>query len=421
MLDDCFMKGVKKFVENDNYIVWEFPASKDAYEKQARPLIYSYSIMSRAYGTNFNDDNFIKFFNDEGFDVYLVDWGTSSLFSLSGWTLDNLADDFEKLITSLLRLYPAEKTLNVFAVCIGGAILSYLIGKKGKDVSDKIHRLAYYGVPIIGARDLGMEKSFKTFYEITQPYQAMLKNWGVSLFLLDSLILNSVSMSMLTWTWDQYFKENKNGSLANIINWTFDDRWVPYSALTDIIYQGFIRHKHEFHIAKKDNIHFLNIVGKDDMLVKPSASIIEWNSPIPQQYSSFKQMILNTDHFMFARPGFEPEKTAIAWWFAGYDFSSLIYRLKTDKIKYQMVADRAELIISDAILNGYRKASDVEKELLITSLNEVLENNPSLDNIEDLSDRLIAAVKVRNDMAFYEAVERKIMPFVNKSEHRQGE
>ena len=114
MLDWYFMNGVEKYIDNRSYVVWKFPASKDAYEKQTRPLVYSYSLMTRAYGTYFNDENFIDYFTREGFDVYLVDWGTNDLFTLSGWTLDDVADTMEKeIIRPLLKDYGVDK-LNLF-------------------------------------------------------------------------------------------------------------------------------------------------------------------------------------------------------------------------------------------------------------------------------------------------------------------
>ena len=39
MLESLYMAGVKKFIGNENYTVWEFPRNEDAYERQKRPLI----------------------------------------------------------------------------------------------------------------------------------------------------------------------------------------------------------------------------------------------------------------------------------------------------------------------------------------------------------------------------------------------
>lgn len=421
MLDPYFMKGIEKFSENDNYIVWKFPASKDAYEKQKRPLIYSYSIMSRAYGTWFNDDNFIRFFNDEGFDVYLVDWGTSSLFSLSGWTLDDLLETLEyRIIDPLLDIYQVEK-VNVFAVCMGGTFISYLIAQRGEEVCRKLHRIAYYGVPIMGGRDLGVEKTFKTFYKLTEPYQWLLKDCGISLFFLDMLLLYSTSTSMLHWKWYKFFQENQNGSFFNILRWTYDDRWVPFSVLTQIIRNVFVskgRYKRNHPPDVTADIHFLNIIGKDDMLVNPSASIIEWNSPVPSLYKSFKQMIVSTGHFLFARPGYKREKKEIALWFSGYNFSSLLYKMKTDKA--EIFVERTYEIVKNSVCNAYRKAPSLEKEMLIRQLNGILNTQMMLDDIEELSAKLIKTLAVCEDETFYAAVEHHISPLVEKYSYRRG-
>ncbi len=420
MLDSFFMKNVEKYIENDHYIIWKFPAAKDAYEKQARPLLYLYSIMTRAYGTWFNEDSFITYFNDEGFDVYLVDWGKSDLFTLSGWTLDGMADIFEKqVIDPLLDLYHVKK-LNVFAICIGGLILTYLINNRKYAVTDKLHRVAYYGVPNWGERDLGMAKTFRLFYELMDPYRDLFKNSGLSLFFLNMLILYSASPSMIDWSWGEYLKENKNGSLANIINWTLDDRWVPFSVIMDILEISAIldwEEKHDYHFnGCTENMHFLSIVGMDDQLVSPSSSIIEWNSPIPGEFKSFQQMIIDTDHFMFSRPGFKQEKTTIAWWFAGYDLSSLIHKLK--KNRSERFVKRSQWIVKDCLTGAYQRADRAGRINLGESLNKLLKNTPIIVDIGALIDQFVNAVSVRDDEVFYDDIERMITPVVAKYQYR---
>jgi len=420
MLDAFFMRNVDKFIENDHYIVWKFPAAKDAYEKQTRPLVYLYSIMTRAYGTWFNDDNFITHFNDEGFDVYLVDWGKSDLFTLSGWTLDGMADIFEKqVIDPLLDLYKVKK-LNVFAICIGGLILTYLINNRKYAVTDKLHRVAYYGVPNWGERDLGMAKTFRLFYELMDPYRDLFKNSGLSLFFLNMLILYSASPSMIDWSWGEYSKENKNGSLANIITWTLDDRWVPFSVIMDILEISAILYweeKHDYHFdGATENMHFLSIVGMDDQLVSPSSSIIEWNSPIPGEFESFQQMIIDTDHFMFSRPGFKQEKTAIAWWFAGCDFSSLIHKLKTDRS--ERFVNRSQRIVKECLTGAYQRTDRMGRISLGESLNKLLENTLTIVDIGELIDQFVNAIKFRDDEVFYNDIECMITPIVAKYQYR---
>ena len=99
---------------------------------------------------------------------------------------------------------------------------------------------------------------------------------------------------------------------------TSDERWVPFAALMDILEEGFAapKEKEAFHFdGDVSNIHFFNLVGEHDFLVMPSASIVEWNSPVPQQFASFEQMIFPGGHFVFARPGFKEEKEKLAVWF----------------------------------------------------------------------------------------------------------
>lgn len=86
MFDPVFYANSKAqpYYQDDNFNIWKFPADTEAGKKQKRPLILNYSIMTRAYGTFFNEDSFIDFFNKHGFDVYLMDWGKETLFTLNG-------------------------------------------------------------------------------------------------------------------------------------------------------------------------------------------------------------------------------------------------------------------------------------------------------------------------------------------------
>ena len=126
MLDSYFFakSRAQAYYQDENFNIWKFPATTEKARKQKRPIVLNYSIMTRAYGTCCNSDNFIDHFNRHGFDVYLMDWGKDTLFSLSGWTLDHLADALnEKAIMPLLEEYKVD-SVNVFGICIGGLITS---------------------------------------------------------------------------------------------------------------------------------------------------------------------------------------------------------------------------------------------------------------------------------------------------------
>jgi hypothetical protein len=190
--------------------------------------------------------------------------------------------------------------------------------------------------------------------------------------------------------------------------------------MMDVIENGFhaADQPTDFHFEPgTEDIHFLNIVGDDDMLVKPSASIIEWNSSIPGRYRSFKQKILNTDHFLFARPGFETEKREIARWFAGYSLESILHKLKTGAAP--QFGERAGEIFRERLRDGHGKADAVERERLTRRLNEILEIAPAIADIPALADRLAETARA-GDADRLEAVEREIVPIVEKSDHREG-
>ena len=325
MLDPIFFANSKaqSYYQDANFNIWKFATEVAADKRQKRPVILNYSIMTRAYGTFFNKESFIEFINRQGFDVFLMDWGKESLFTLSGWTLDRLADALnEKAVKPLLEEYAVDN-LNVFAICIGGLITSHLINrelKKDKDFAKKFHKLAYYGSPILGSRDLGMARSFMGFYEAMKPFRPALDQTGISLYALDLLISQSTSHTMIGGFW-QHFWEAGPETFSKALALTGDDRLVPFAAFMDILEEAFApkpgKEKESFHFdGDVTNIHFFNLVGEHDFLVMPSASIVEWNSPIPKQFASFDQTIFPGGHFVFARPGFQEVKEKLAVWFS---------------------------------------------------------------------------------------------------------
>jgi hypothetical protein len=101
---------------------------------------------------------------------------------------------------------------------------------------------------------------------------------------------------------------------------SLDDRWVPFAAFMDILEEAFASNKEKeqesFHFkGDVTPIHFFNLVGESDLLVMPSASIVEWKSGIPKQFASFEQVIFPGGHFIFAQPGFRNIKEKLAVWF----------------------------------------------------------------------------------------------------------
>ena len=324
MLDPIFLSNSKAqiYYQDDNFNIWKFPAQVKMEKRQQRPIILNYSIMTRAYGTFFNKDSFIDYFNKHGFDVYLMDWGKEHLFTLSGWTLDMLADALkDKALDPLLKEYEVDN-LNIFGICIGGLIISYLINreqKKDKDFAKKFHKIAYYGSPILGVRDLGMLRTFMNFYNTMKPYRSLLHNTGISLVTLNMFILEGTSSAMLKFAWERFWEDGPD-SFSKLLAFTNDDRLVPFAAFMDILEDAFgskiEKETQSYHFdGDVSNIHFFNLVGDRDSLVMPSASIVEYGSQIPWEFASFQQVIFHGGHFAFARPGFNEVKEKLAVWF----------------------------------------------------------------------------------------------------------
>jgi hypothetical protein len=325
MLDSIFVSHSRAqiYYQDDNFTIWKFPTQKELSERQQRPILLNYSIMTRAYGTFYSKDSFIDYFNKQGFDVYLMDWGREHLFTLGGWTLDMLADAIkDKALYPLLREYEVD-SINVFGICIGGLIISHLINREQKndpEFAKKFHKIAYYGSPILGVRDLGIVRSFTKFYNALKPYRSLLHNTGISLFILDMFLMHGTSDAMLESDWQRFWEDGPD-SYLRLLSLTLDDRWVPFAAFMDILEEAFGsasgKESSKFHFdGDVSNIHFFNLVGDCDSLVMPSASILEYSSPVPWEFASFQQVIFHGGHFIFATPGFTEVKERLAAWFA---------------------------------------------------------------------------------------------------------
>ena len=80
MLDPLFFANSRAQIwyQDAYFNIWKFATDADPGKRQTRPVILNYSIMTRAYGTCFNKDSFIDFINQQGSDVFLIDWGKES-------------------------------------------------------------------------------------------------------------------------------------------------------------------------------------------------------------------------------------------------------------------------------------------------------------------------------------------------------
>ncbi|QWD59690.1 hypothetical protein [Polynucleobacter sp. MWH-UH35A] len=324
MLDSQYFSAAHAtpYYQDEFFNIWKFPTTKGK-KKQEKPIILNYSIMTRAYGTICNRDNFVEYFNHEGFDVYLMDWGKDSLFTLSGWGVDKICDELrDKAVLPLLKEYKTD-SLNIFGICIGGMLAAHMINKNMQDdpkFAKKFNKIAFYGSPILGARDLGIAKTFLTFYKQMKPFRKSMHETGISLFTLDAYLLQGISKSLLEWSWNQFAEEGSK-TLSEMVGLTLKDRWVPFAAFMDLLEEAFEKTQVEdgngFHFkGNVKNIHFYNMVGDSDVLVMPSASIVEYGSTVPQQFASFEQDIFVGGHFIFAQPGFQKEKKRLAEWFS---------------------------------------------------------------------------------------------------------
>jgi polyhydroxyalkanoate synthase len=103
------------------------------------PLMIVHSLASRSYLFDFNAGNsFIETLVDQGFDVFLVDWGSPDELDATN-TLETYCDILlPQMISACLEASGAE-SLHLFGYCLGGVLtLLYLAGHPDAPVSKLI-------------------------------------------------------------------------------------------------------------------------------------------------------------------------------------------------------------------------------------------------------------------------------------------
>ncbi len=370
MFENIYFSNVDKYIENDRYTIWKFPATS-AFQK--RPILYITSLYMRAYYNYFSDKtSLIPYLNQKGFDVYLLDWGKSdSVFTLQNWTLEIILQEIKEIIELLIQEYKV-KNINIFGIGMG-AILSFLyLLFYGEKHAEKIHRLAFFSAALWGSRNLGMEKAFYEFFDHISPFKEFFAGNGIPSNLLHLCILLGNSYSMIEWNFKELYK-HKLDYFQNFLLWLSDEKLIPYDIFEKMVQLGQSSTDYEVDIQNiTKDIHLLNIVAENDLIVTPPASIIEYDAVFPHFFKSFKQIMIGAGHYFFALPEFQAEKTEIANWFAGEDFDSLVHKLPYKTNEY------TEEIIKH-IKRKIKFMNPLQKYLLIERL-----ENTSIDLIEDI-------------------------------------
>jgi polyhydroxyalkanoate synthase len=100
--------------------LWHYPSDKVRYRT---PLLFIHSLVSKSYVFDLVPGNsFVETMIDQGFDVYLVDWGVPDELE-SGNTLETYTDGYIPTIVREVQRRSGNPDVNLFGYCFGGVLL----------------------------------------------------------------------------------------------------------------------------------------------------------------------------------------------------------------------------------------------------------------------------------------------------------
>lgn len=321
MLDWYYLQFLGKFKiaeQGQGYTLYH-RGCEDYYKPKAGeakkpPLLIIYSFISRSYGLFLDEEHsMIPGFLKKGMDVYILDWGDPvTIFSgKNGWKIE----DFRQAISRIIDLIAAKNKvseINLFSICAGTILVfDYLIHTP----NPPIKKVLLNDAIIFGNRDLETCKTAELIGQTAGALEPFVRLNPLTSYLWDNFELNmpfvnwnfiipSTSPYMITWYHEKILKEDGWLQYMKIMTWGLDDRAFPWSVWYQIVSSAFGMDEEMVRanfnkIDKK--VRFFNLVGDDDFIVKPSASLVVHDEDQNILAYFDHQQIVDGGHFMFAR------------------------------------------------------------------------------------------------------------------------
>lgn len=317
MLDKYYFGkfGWGKYMGDNSYRVMVKKSGK----KNAKPVLAVYSPITRGYAFIWGKDTLGQQLVDSGADVYLIDWGDDGISSNNG---DNGAMDYVDRIKVVVEAIKAEykvEQINGFFLCASTVFAQLYFKQHKKDFK----RVGMYDALYYFNRDIGQTYTIMFTEPVTKFVEKNFKE--VSQYYVDyAFVLPSVSLFSLMYSNMKIVQESGLAAYMDFLRLANDDRWIPSNFWKDALEymdqdtQGDIE-AGLAHSFKGVEAEIFNIVGDDDIIVKPSASIIGLDAPEELKKLVYKQKVLDTGHFCYARKceeKTEETKKELAEWLA---------------------------------------------------------------------------------------------------------
>ncbi len=241
------------------------------------PILIVYAMVNKPYVLDLiPGKSVVEFLLNEGFDVYLLDWGTPTTIDNNKGLEVYINDYLDSCVDRILD-ETGLSALTIMGYCMGGT-MSLMFASLHPE---KVKNLVTMATPFDFTEDDGMlykwSKEFP-FDELVETYGAC-PGWYLNLSF--AAIKPMGSLDKVKTFYDKLLDEKFMKLFLAMEKWSADSKPVPGKAYLEFVqgcFQQNLMVQNKFKVGdqavdlKKINCSFLNLVGEQDTLVPPSSS-----------------------------------------------------------------------------------------------------------------------------------------------------
>lgn len=280
-------------------------------KKYRVPLLFVYSLINRWYVVDLMEErSLMKFLSEQGYDVYITEWGSPSRSDKeNGW--DEYIADYMNAAVDYIRESTGQKKISIYGYCLGGTfcvIYSALFPEKVKNLLIMTTPVDFTSKGIFekwsDSKYLDPERIIETFPIIPPDFLETsfdIKNIASSIWKLQTFweMLKSPKLLKNYFAMEGWLKDNVpvSGRMwAQVIKDLYQE---------NKLIKGKLRIDGENVDLSKITANILNIVGTKDNIIPPPASLI-----LNDKTSSkdAKDLVLNAGHIGITTGGIAAKK-----------------------------------------------------------------------------------------------------------------
>ncbi|EJN58730.1 class III poly(R)-hydroxyalkanoic acid synthase subunit PhaC [Halogranum rubrum] len=249
-------------------------------EQHDVPILIVYALINRPYILDLQSDrSVVRTLLDNGFDVYLIDWGEPSKLD-SSLTLDDYVNRYVDNCVDVVRERSGQDSINVLGYCMGGTMSVMYAAHH----PDKVRNLGLMAAGLCFGGDSGVlelwgDDEYYTPGAVTDTFGNVPAEFLDIGFALMDPVDNFVTKYLRLY--DNIEREEFVENFARMEQWIgdgIDVAGTTYQQFLEEIYQKNSLMKNELHLDGKHvdlaeiDMPVLQIIGEYDHLIPPEAS-----------------------------------------------------------------------------------------------------------------------------------------------------